>query len=208
MQHQTPYKRHVHHMLVRLRHVHYAYLFAAFIASGTCFAFAYRNNNVTALQLRDDLLLVDKSNGDVEAALKKLREFTYSHMNAGLSSENGVYPPIQLVYRYERLQAEAKASAKPAPRNDQQIAADAAVNCGVAIGVRNACVQAYQEQQVTKQQATITIPDALYKFDFVAPIWSPDLAGWSFVGAVLLALTIVIRFAAERWLAMLIKSRA
>lgn len=208
MQHDTPHKRYLHHVLVGLRHVRYMYLIAACLAAGTCFVFAYRNNNVTALRLRDELLQVDKNNGDVEAALKKLRQFTYGHMNAGLSSQNGVYPPIQLVYRYERLQAEAKANAKPMPRNDAQIAADAAVHCGVAIGVRNACVQAYQEEQVTKQQPTVTIPDALYKFDFVAPLWSPDLAGWSLVATLVLGLMLLTRYATERWLAEQIKGHA
>lgn len=198
----------MHHALVRLRQVKYAYLLAAFAATGTCFVLAYRNNNLTALKLRDELLAVDKNDGDVEAALKKLRTYTYGHMNAGLSSDNGVYPPIQLKYRYERLLAEAKATSKPQPRNDQQIAADAAAHCGVAIGVRNACVQAYQEKQVTRQQPATTIPDALYKFDFVSPAWSPDLAGWSLVATLLIGLVLLVRFAAQRWLMKQIQERA
>ena len=60
-----------------------------------------RNNNLTALQFRDRVNQVDKDNGDVEAALKELREYVYGHMNTNLSDgPNAIKPPIQLKYRY------------------------------------------------------------------------------------------------------------
>jgi protein tyrosine phosphatase len=52
--------------------------------------------------LRDKLLVVDQQDGDVELALRELREHIYSHMNSELGGSN-VQQPIQLKYRYERL---------------------------------------------------------------------------------------------------------
>ncbi|PID32461.1 hypothetical protein CR970_00395 [Candidatus Saccharibacteria bacterium] len=203
--HDPPPRRKLHHTLRNLRRVPLWLLALLLVASLVVFVLAYRQNNLTALQLRDTLLQVDKDNGDVEGALRDLREFTYSHMNAGLAADNGVYPPIQLKYRYDRLVAEANAKAAE-PRDDRQIAIDAANHCNTRVGVRNDCVSAYLEARVTAQPPTI--PDALYKFDFAAPIWSPDLAGWSLVAAVFLAMTLVIKIASQRWLESRIRNHA
>jgi hypothetical protein len=45
-----------------------------------------------------------------------------------------------------------------------------------------------------------TIPDALYKYDFISPSWSPDLAGWTMVTAIASGSLFVITFIARRWL--------
>ena len=44
-----------------------------------------------------------------------------------------------------------------------------------------------------------TIPDALYKFDFVSPAWSMDLAGWSIVATVVSFALFVILLIADFW---------
>ena len=36
------------------------------------------------------------------------------------------------------------------------------------------------------------IPVSLYEFDFISPTWSPDLAGWSMLAAIVLAVLTVI----------------
>jgi hypothetical protein len=46
------------------------------------------------------------------------------------------------------------------------------------------CIQQYVQSH-SKTAVTATIPDALYKFSFVSPSWSPDLAGWSLLIALL-----------------------
>ena len=43
------------------------------------------------------------------------------------------------------------------------------------------------------------IPDSLYKFDFVSPTWSPDLAGWSLLVAIVSGTFLVLRFLLDRW---------
>lgn len=190
-------KRSLHHFWTKLRPIRARYFLAGFLAFGAVFIYAYRNNNLTAIKLRDDVLMVDQQNGDIETALNKLRKFTYTHMNAELSGSNtNIYPPIQLKYRYDRLvQAEkdrvAKANA-PIQEAAQAYCATQPPSTGPVT-----CNQAYVKAHGAKVQ---TIPDALYKFDFASPIWSPDLAGWSLLVSSLFLLLFVVRFSLERWL--------
>lgn len=196
-------KRYIHHLLKQLQKLHYLYLVVALLISGTVFILAYRQNNLGALQLRDQVLAADKADADVEAPLKKLREYTYSHMNSSLAGgANAVYPPIQLKYRYERLVAAEKArvdaatsalNAAAQPFCDDRIASGKATN-------RESCVQDYIQTHNPPFQKEI--PDALYKFDFAAPIWSPDLAGWSLLATALLGVALIIRMSLEYWLRM------
>ncbi len=97
-------KRRIHHSWTIIRRFSQWYFLIGFILFGVVFVFAYRENNLTALKLRDQLVEIDRQNGDVESALRELRVYTYSHMNAELDGgDNASYPPIQLKHRYERL---------------------------------------------------------------------------------------------------------
>lgn len=162
--------------------------------------FALRNNNITALKLRDDVLAADKANGDVEGALKNLRKYMYAHMNTNLSTGPGaIKPPIQLKYRYERLVA---AESERVGRQNDKIYTDAQAECekkfpkGLSGSGRIPCIKEYIASHGIQQQE---IPDSLYKFDFVSPKWSPDLAGWSIVLASLSLALFVIRFGLDSW---------
>lgn len=151
-------------------------------------------------QLRTEVYAADKNNGDVAGALNKLRSYVYAHMNTSLATNNGVYPPIQLSHTYDRLvQAE---SARAASVNSQ-VYTQAQAYCeqqnSVDFSGRNRvpCIDNYVSTHGVKAQA---IPDALYKFDFVSPKWSPDLAGWSLL---LTALSLSVGTALlvfKRWL--------
>jgi hypothetical protein len=194
-------KRYAHHVFRQLQGFRTSYFVAAIVIVGALFVYAYRQNNVEAIHLRDAVLEADKQNGDVEGALKTLRVYTYSHMNANLSGgANNIYPPIQLKYRYDRLvQAEkdrvtavnAKLYTQAQTYCEQQVTSRVTIN-------RVPCIQDYLTTHgAASEQA---IPDALYKFDFASPIWSPDLAGWSLVALVFLMLVLIIRLIAEWWL--------
>lgn len=194
-------KRRLHHILVALRPISYWYFVVLFVMSSGVAVYALRQNNLTALRLRDKVLEVDKNNGDVETALRELREYIYGHMNARLTSDNGIYPPIQLKYRYERLQATEKqrvTNANAGLYNQAQVSCEARFPEGLSGRNRIPCIQEYIDSHGgVKEQA---IPDALYKFDFLAPAWSPDLAGWSLVVAALALLLLVTRVLAQVWL--------
>ncbi|HTE22350.1 MAG TPA: hypothetical protein VK674_04905 [Candidatus Limnocylindria bacterium] len=197
------HKRKLHHLLVALRPISYWYFVVIFIVSGFAAAYALRQNNLGAIERRDHLLQVDKQNGDVEVALKELRGYTYSHMNAGLASDTGIYPPIQLKYTYDRLVAAEKVRVEGANRD---VYAEAQRDCerrfplGLSGSNRLPCIRGYIDAHGKAEAQPHEIPDGLYKFDFVSPAWSPDLAGWSLVVAGLALLLLIVRTAAQLWL--------
>jgi len=192
-------KRHLHHVWRQLRYVSYWYFLIAAVICGLLFVFAYRNNNLTALKLRDQLISADKAGNHVQESLNTLRSYIYGHMNANLAGGPGaIYPPIQLQGTYERAVASAKQKADTA---NAEVAAKAQSVCnqqfpGASTGYL-LCVQTYEaDHQVKPQQ----IPDSLYKFDFAAPRWSPDLAGWMLVLTTLFFIIFLIRLVLEFWL--------
>ncbi|MDQ5885921.1 MAG: hypothetical protein QG628_318 [Patescibacteria group bacterium] len=171
----------------------------AIVASIVC-VFALRANNLKALELRDNVVAVDKQNGDIEAALRELRTFVYGHMNTNLSSgPNAIKPPIQLKYRYERL---VTAEQDRLSAENSKVYTQAQAICeqrfpkGLSGSGRIPCITEYVASQGVKQN---TIPDSLYKFDFVSPSWSPDLAGWSLVIASVAFAVFVVQLILDRW---------
>lgn len=189
------------HFYKFLKHVNlWAFLAVAMVSAVVC-VFSLRSNNVKALELRDKVVQVDKDNGDIEKALRELREYMYGHMNTNLASgSNAIKPPIQLKYRYERL---VKAEQDKLGAANVQIYNDAQVDCerryptGLYGSGRIPCVTEYISTHTSEKPADI--PASLYKFDFVSPVWSPDLAGWSLVIASISFALFVVRFGLERW---------
>jgi hypothetical protein len=136
-------------------------------------------NSQGAKERYDTLIAVDQAGGDVESALNDLRGFIYSHMNTQIGSELGIRPPIQLKGTYERLVAIEEARVAKA---NESIYAAAQADCeqkfpaGSLRNGRVQCIQSYIDENGAKQQV---IEDDFYKFDFVPPRWSADLAGIS-----------------------------
>ncbi|HUS25946.1 MAG TPA: hypothetical protein VMY99_01185 [Nevskiaceae bacterium] len=189
-------KRHLHHLWTRVRPFRTGYFAALFVACAVLSVFALRGNNLTMVQLRNDVYQADKDNGDVEAALQKLRAYVYGHMNTNLSGGgNAAYPPVQLKYTYQRLQQAEQVRINAA---NSQIYTDAQAYCerlyphSVSGGPRVPCIGNYVSSHGVTAK---TIPDALYKFNFTSPSWSPDLAGWSLVASALLLGLTILRFA-------------
>ena len=174
------------------------YFLALFAISLIVGIYALRQNNLTMIKLRDAVTAADQADGDVEAALRDLRGFVYSHMNTDLASRNQVRPPIQLKYRYERL---VKAQQEQLSVQNAKIYTDAQAYCeklypeSFSGGPRVPCIQDYVINHGVEVQP---IPDALYKFDFVSPRWSPDLAGWSLVASAIFMSLFIIRFSLKR----------
>lgn len=192
-------KRKLHHVWVKLRPISYWYFLIACLVFGVIGVFAMRQNNLNAIKLRDEVLAVDKENGDVEAALRKLRAYVYAHMNTELSSGTSTQQPVQLKYRYERLVAAEKARVEAANQGlydqglnvcRQQFPGNTSV-----LGPVAPCTEAYVAARSTKEQP---IPDALYKFSFAAPRWSADLAGISLLLSAVFGVLFVLRFILER----------
>ena len=191
-------KKYLHYLWSeRVKPVRTIYLFIAFLIAVTICVMALRENNLGMVTRRDAVYLADEKGEHVEEALRELRSYVYNHMNTRLASgESPVYPPIQLKYTYQRL---VEAEQKRASEAGAKIYTDAQAYCeslypdSFSGGPRVPCIQKYVSDHGVQ---THKIPDSMYKFDFISPTWSPDLAGWSFAASVILGMLTVLRFAA------------
>ncbi len=185
-------KRLLHHIWRYLRKIHPWYFLASAIIAGSVSIVALRHNNEHMIVLRNAVYQADKTNGDVEGALQDLRGYVFSHMNTSLASgPNAVHPPIQLKYTYERLQA---AQQEGLGQNNSQLYGQAQKTCEAEGQTATAqstilCIQDYASAHGIQ---LASIPEGLYKFDFVSAKWSPDLAGWSLVIAVASLIGLII----------------
>jgi len=177
---------------------------ALFIISSLVCVFAMRHNNQEMVKLRSAVYAADKNGGDVNAALNNLSHYVYRHMNTNLSDgANGIYPPIQLQYTYQRL-LQAQASRLQAAN---QTVYTAAQNYCRSLGqtawglATITCIQNYVVNHGVKSTANINIPQGLYEFDFVSPTWSPDLAGWSLLISLVLLIALVTKLSYEKFFA-------
>ena len=147
--------------------------------------FGLVSNSRGAKQRYDTLIAVDQAGGDVESALNDLRTYIYTHMNTQIGSELGIKPPIQLKGTYERLVAaeEARIAAINEPLYERaQIDCERRLPNGFSGSNRTECIEDYVDANGVEVKS---IEDDFYKFDFVPPRWSPDLAGFSILFAVL-----------------------
>ena len=191
------YFRKLHSFLQR---INVYVLVVVLVVSITVCVFALRQNNLQVLKLRDAVIAADKDNKDVEGALTELRTFMYSHMNTSLSSgPNAIKPPIQLKYSYERL---VEAEQQRLTVENSKVYIEAQAECekrfpkGLSGSGRIPCITDYVASRGVEQK---NIPDSLYKFDFVSPTWSPDLAGWSMLAAIVSGAFLVLRLLLDRW---------
>ncbi len=171
------------------------------IASAFSFLFtanAYVGNSKQSKHLYDNLAATDAAGGDVEQALKDLRVYIYSHMNTTIGSPTGVKPPIQLKGTYDRLVASEQSRVKLA--NDD-LYARAQKECerlipdGLSGRGRIDCITNFVSTGTTKAQI---IPEGLYKYDFVSPRWSPDVAGIGMLVTAALGLALLYNVAIYR----------
>jgi hypothetical protein len=187
-------KRSAHHRFVRLRRFQVKYLLLAAVIFGLVSVVALRHNNQHMSQLRQAVFTADEQNGDVETALENLRGYVSGHMNTSLTSaSNGVYPPIQLKYTYSRLVQSAGSQASSNNNSvyaEAQKACEAQIPTGFSGRYRLDCIEQYVEAHGGAPVSSI--PDSLYKFDFVSPTWSPDLAGLSLLASLLCLLAAVV----------------
>lgn len=160
------------------------FFIVAIISAIVCL-FGLRANNEHMVKLRNAVYTADQNNGNVTLSLQNLQAYVTRHMNTNLSTGNGsIYPPIQLKYTYQRLLANESAIAAS---NNSSLYTQAQNYCQGAIPTgfsgryRVPCIEQYVENHDTNLP---TVPDALYKFNFVSPTWSPDLAGWTMMLAI------------------------
>ncbi|HWT55878.1 MAG TPA: hypothetical protein VN031_02495 [Candidatus Microsaccharimonas sp.] len=201
-------KRHLHHLWRRFQVLKpWYFLIVAAVVLPISIG-ALRANNTHMVKLRNAVYTADKNNGDVTTALNNLRNYVYGHMNTDLTTGNtGVYPPIQLKYTYDRL---VQAQGDQAAAANTQLYTEAQAYCEQQDSVdfsghnRVPCIENYVSTHTTNKGADIS--DSLYKFNFVSPTWSPDLAGWSLVVTGLSLFLAAFLFVFQRWFKHLVNS--
>lgn len=176
------------------------YFLALAVVLGVVCVFALRANNQHMVKLRDDVYTADKQGADVQKPLKALQAYVTTHMNTDLSTgKSSVYPPIQLQYTYERL---VQAQNQQLQQENSGLYSEAQAYCESLNHTdfsghnRVPCIEQYVEQH--GGQPAAAIPTALYEFSFASPTWSPDLAGWTMVAAILSFLLFAVIFIAGR----------
>lgn len=191
-------KRHLHHLWTKFKWLKPQYFLVLTLVSGVICVFALRANNQHMVILRTAVYTADKNNTDVNAPLKALQAYVTSHMNTELSTGNtSVYPPIQLQHTYERqVQAQQQAQDQTALYSQAQTYCEAQDSTDFSGHNRVPCIEQYVQSHTLQPQAAI--PDALYKFSFASPNWSPDLAGWSMLVAAVSGVFCIVTFIVRR----------
>jgi len=189
-------KRHLHHVWRFYRRLKPWYFVVAIIVFGSISLLSLRHNNLQMVKLRDAVYTADKNGGDVEGALRKLRQYVYGHMNTSLASgPNAVHPPIQLQYTYERLQSQQQA----AIGQGSALYTQAQSYCEGQTVLGSEVISCIQQYISTHGGQVANVPDSLYKFDFTSAKWSPDVAGWSLVLTILSVVGLLITAPYHWW---------
>ncbi|HUA13526.1 MAG TPA: hypothetical protein VL989_03445 [Candidatus Sulfotelmatobacter sp.] len=167
------------------------YFLVLALISGLICVFALRANNEHMIKLRSAVYAADKSDTNVSEALQNLQAYVTRHMNTSLSTSNGIYPPIQLKYTYQRLLDQESTTAA---NNNATLYTDAQNYCQATVPgafsgrTRIPCIEQYIESHTSLP----AVPTSLYEFDFISPTWSPDLAGWSMAVAIILVVAFIL----------------
>lgn len=187
-------KRKLHHQLKFFIKVRPLYIFIIAVFLLALGVIGMRENNLRMVELREQVLLADERNENVEKPLRELREHVHSHMNTDLSSGNiAIKPPIQLKSKYEQLVKQEQQRVDRANREikekGERVCAERFPAGGLNIS-RVDCVADYTRVNTVEPRE---IPSDLYKFDFISPTWSVDLAGLSLLGSLLFFAIFVTR---------------
>lgn len=170
-------KRHLHHMWRLYRKASPWYFLAMFLIFGVIGLVALRHNNEEMVKLRSAVYTADQNNGNVEAALRTLRIYVYSHMNTSLASgPNAVHPPIQLKYTYERL---VQSQEEVLGKGNSTLYQAALSYCDGQSSEGSEVISCIQQYASEHGVQIAMVPPSLYEFDFVSARWSSDLAGWT-----------------------------
>jgi hypothetical protein len=173
-----------------------------------------RINNLGMVDHRDAVLQADKSGDkkEIKESLLNLQRYVSSHMNTSL--ESGVY----LEHSYARDKAEALKKASDATNPTSKVYQQAGRECqsrfvGGVESFRNDYVQCVLERVSALSPAgdaaqDLQLPKAdLYRYDYLSPLWTPDIAGFSVLITLAIAVIIVIKLLLITTVKLLLKRR-
>ncbi len=171
-------------------------LFIALVVLVLLSAYFMRQNNLTMLDLRDEVVRIDEKTGDidkVEPSLLELRSYILTHMNTEAGS-------IELVGVFnadvEAARVKAERMSGGGSNNVYARAQGACEKADIPITVRAQCIQDF----ILANASDIEIVDEIdfppkeeYIYTFASPVWSLGLAGISVFLSIFVLFWILIR---------------
>jgi hypothetical protein len=203
-------KHKLHHWLVVVRRIRSWQLLVLLIIFVASSAYFLRQNNLEMLRLRNVVDQADLNNGDVKTALINLQHFVTAHMNTNLGDG------VALQNTYQRAYEAAVNAAANADNPQAPLYTQVELECR-PVYQRTHSFPAYtqcahdklgQLAPGTDPLATLKTPPAdLYRFNYVSPIWSPDLAGFSVLLAIVIGVMLILRLVTYYVLRAILRAR-
>lgn len=165
-----------------------------------------RLNNVGMVQRRNAVMSADKHGdvNDIHARVYDLQRYSAAHMNADTNT-------FYLQGQYDRDSQKALQDAQAAAGGGSNANAEAEAVCKPQFsGYSSAYLQCFL-RELEKRPSSEKLPDiktpspALYQYNFVSPLWSPDFAGFSVLVCLLIVTIIIVRITALGVLHLLLK---
>lgn len=206
-------RRNLKYRLQRLRQVKTWQLLVVLFLGVLVAATLLRLNNLGMVERRDAVIAADKSGDTAETrkAMIELQRYVSSHMNTDLG--NGVY--LETAYARDRDAAITAAGDSNNPNS--AVYQQAAVECrarfqGGVESFRNDYVACVAERvgSLSQGQAASALklpPVDNYRYDYVSPLISFDLAGLAVVFCLLIVVVIISRLIVLVVLRLLLKHR-
>ena len=182
-------KKFLHHW--RKKRVSTWELLAIFVAGVSASVYFLRQNNLKMVQLRNDVVTADSTNGDVAKAIEDLNYHVFHHMNTK------IVRPIELVNTYNKQAALAIQAASQGSGPD--LYAEGTAQCerrGIPLASIAQCISDYALSRSSGGgPKEIKLPDKnLFIYTFAAPRWTPDAAGFSVFLTVVIGAWLLARF--------------
>lgn len=200
-------KRRVKQNIKRLQRIKTWQLLILLVLMAFIAATFLRLNNIGMAQRREAVLNADKS-GDTEAIqsrLYDLQRYTSEHMNTSTG-------PFYLEQQYRRDAQKAVDAASSDNNPNGNINAKAEAVCRPQFTVWSpAYVQCFTEELAKYPPSpdpaqNVSLPSTeLYRHNFLAPVWSPDFAGWAVLGCIIILIVILARLVSLGVLRLLLK---
>ena len=180
-------------MLKAMRRVRLWHVVVLFLILLPWTAYMLRQNSLQMIELRNDLQRADEQNTHIPEAVKQLRMYIAKHMNTSMG-DRGVY----LEHSYQRAYNQA---VQDAQKGDGAATYQQADKDCQNLFSRTASFPAYIQCVTDKVAASGSASDPveairaplsdLYRYNFVPPVWSADVAGFFVLVVAVLALVII-----------------
>ncbi len=198
-------KRKLHHYWGRVTSVKTWHLIVLVILFAALSLYGLRQNSLGLEPKIQAVITADKNNEDIDVAVNELGDYVVHHMNADLPR------PIQLEHSYKRAADKAYDLALEDLRSGSLLeeAREVCAQLGVIVSAGPQCIQDYLDKNWNPQKGTLVVdlPDSsLFTYNFAAPNWSPDLAGWSIFVTFVLLVAISSRLIAAKIVKNILKN--